>query len=106
MTFSLGRSILLTAPTTAGSRFCSITTPPACTRLRIFPIVGKAKTGLGLYAEGMQELDWVVGQLLKKLDDLDIAENTLVMFTSDNGAEKFSWPDGGSTPFRGEEGLG
>jgi arylsulfatase A-like enzyme len=66
----------------------------------------KDKTGLGLYADGMQELDWVVGQLLKKLDDLGIADNTIVIFTTDNGAEKFSWPDGGSTPFRGEKGLG
>jgi arylsulfatase A-like enzyme len=64
------------------------------------------KTGLGLYADGMQELDWVVGELLKKLDDLGIADNTIVVFTSDNGAEKFSWPDGGTTPFRGEKGLG
>ena len=66
----------------------------------------KDKTGLGLYADGMQELDWVVGQLLKKLDDLGIADNTLVILTTDNGAEKFSWPDGGTTPFRGEKGLG
>lgn len=64
------------------------------------------KTGLGLYADGMQELDWVVGELLKKLDDLGIADNTIVVFTSDNGAEKFTWPDGGTTPFRGEKGLG
>ncbi len=64
------------------------------------------KTGLGLYTDGMQELDWVVGQLLKKLDDLGIADNTIVIFTTDNGAEKFSWPDGGTTPFRGEKGLG
>jgi len=64
------------------------------------------KTGLGLYTDGMQELDWVVGQLLKKVDDLGIADNTLVIFTSDNGAEKFTWPDGGTTPFRGEKGLG
>ena len=54
----------------------------------------------------MQDLDWVVGQLLKKLDDLGIADNTLVIFTTDNGAEKFTWPDGGTTPFRGETGLG
>jgi arylsulfatase A-like enzyme len=66
----------------------------------------KDKTGLGLYADGMAELDWVVGELLKKLDDLGIADNTIVVFTSDNGAEKFTWPDGGTTPFRGEKGLG
>jgi arylsulfatase len=66
----------------------------------------KDKTGLGLYADGMQELDWVVGELLNKLDDLGIADNTIVIFTTDNGAEKFTWPDGGTTPFRGEKGLG
>lgn len=64
------------------------------------------KTGLGVYADGMAELDWVVGELLKKLDDLGIADDTIVVFTSDNGAEKFSWPDGGTSPFRGEKGLG
>ncbi|MBV8520804.1 MAG: arylsulfatase [Acetobacteraceae bacterium] len=64
------------------------------------------KTRFGLYADGMQELDWVVGELLAKLDKLGIAENTIVIFTTDNGAEKFSWPDGGTSPFRGEKGLG
>ncbi|MGH6707442.1 MAG: sulfatase-like hydrolase/transferase, partial [Bradyrhizobium sp.] len=54
----------------------------------------------------MQELDYVVGGLLKRLDDLGIADNTLVIFTTDNGAEKFTWPDGGTSPFRGEKGLG
>lgn len=66
----------------------------------------KDKTGLGPYADGMAELDWVVGELLKKLDALGIADDTVVVFTSDNGAEKFTWPDGGTTPFRGEKGLG
>ena len=47
----------------------------------------------------------MVGELLKKLDDLGIADNTIVMFTSDNGAEIFSWPDGGNHPFRGEKGT-
>jgi arylsulfatase len=64
------------------------------------------KTKLGLYADGVQELDWVVGELFAKLDKLGIAEDTIVIFTTDNGAEKFSWPDGGTTPFRGEKGLG
>lgn len=63
------------------------------------------KTGFGLYADGMAELDDVVGRLLKKLDDLGIAENTIVVFSSDNGAESFSWPDGGTQPFRGEKGT-
>jgi arylsulfatase A-like enzyme len=63
------------------------------------------KTGYGLYADGIMQLDDVVGQLLKKLDDLGIADNTIVVFTSDNGAEIFSWPDGGNQPFRGEKGT-
>src|SRR5215471_13083247 len=53
----------------------------------------KDKTKYGVYTDGMAELDWVVGELLKKLDELGIADNTIVIFTSDNGAEKFSWPD-------------
>jgi arylsulfatase A-like enzyme len=63
------------------------------------------KSGFGLYADAMMELDWEVGELLKKLDDLGIADNTIVIFTSDNGAETFSWPDGGNHPFRGEKGT-
>jgi arylsulfatase len=63
----------------------------------------EGKTGLGVYADGMVEHDGHVGQLLKKLDDLKIAENTIVIYTSDNGAEVMSWPDGGTTPFRGEK---
>src|SRR5271167_3280711 len=57
----------------------------------------------GFYGAGMQELDDNVGVLLKKLDDLGIADNTIVIFSSDNGAEVMSWPDGGTTPFRGEK---
>jgi arylsulfatase len=45
----------------------------------------------------------MVGQLLKQLDDLGIADNTIVLYTTDNGAEEFSWPDGGTTPFHGEK---
>jgi len=63
------------------------------------------KSGHGLYADGMMELDHVVGELLKKLDDLGIADNTIVLFTSDNGAEIMTWPDGGNTPFKGEKGT-
>jgi arylsulfatase len=57
----------------------------------------------GLYGAGMTEVDDNVGVLLKKLDDLGIANNTIVIFTTDNGAETFTWPDGGATPFRGEK---
>jgi arylsulfatase len=63
----------------------------------------KGKTGLGVYPDGMVELDGYVGQLLDKLDELGVADNTIVVFTTDNGAEVLSWPDGGATPFRGEK---
>lgn len=63
----------------------------------------KGKTGLGIYPDGMVEHDEHIGQLLKKLDDLGIANNTIVMYSTDNGAECFSWPDGGTTPFRSEK---
>ena len=51
----------------------------------------------------MVEHDGQVGDLLNKLDELGIADNTIVIYTTDNGAETFSWPDGGTTPFRGEK---
>jgi arylsulfatase len=63
----------------------------------------KGKTGLGVYPDGMVEHDGHVGQLLAKLDELGIANNTIVMYSTDNGSEKCTWPDGGSTPFRGEK---
>jgi arylsulfatase len=61
------------------------------------------KTGLGMYPDGMVEHDGMVGQLLAKLDQLGIAENTIVVYSTDNGAEVMSWPDGGTTPFKGEK---
>jgi arylsulfatase len=76
------------------------------TRMHIFTHLKKesqGKTGAGLYADGMVEHDGMVGQLLKKLDDLGIADNTIVMWSTDNGAESFTWPDGGTTPFRSEK---
>jgi len=63
----------------------------------------KGKTGLGVYSDGMVEHDGHIGQILEKLDELGLAENTIVMYSTDNGAECFSWPDGGSTPFRNEK---
>ena len=63
----------------------------------------QGKTGLGIYPDGMVEHDGHVGQLLDKLDEWGIADNTIVMYSTDNGAEKFSWPDGGTAPFRGEK---
>ncbi len=60
-------------------------------------------TGNGIYADGMVEHDGHVGQLLDKLDELGITDNTIVIYSTDNGAEVFSWPDGGTTQFRGEK---
>ena len=60
-------------------------------------------TGLGVYADGMVEHDGHVGQLLAKLKELGIDENTIIMYSTDNGAEVFSWPDGGTTMFRNEK---
>ncbi|WP_298253527.1 arylsulfatase [Bradyrhizobium sp.] len=76
------------------------------TRMHIFTHLKKesqGKTGLGLYPDGMVEHDGHVGELLKLLDDLGVADNTIVVYTTDNGAEVFTWPDGGTTPFRGEK---
>ncbi len=63
----------------------------------------EGKTGLGIYPDGMVEHDGHVGQLLDKLEELGIDDNTIVMYSTDNGAEVFTWPDGGTTPFRGEK---
>jgi arylsulfatase len=76
------------------------------TRMHVFTHLKPSSvgvTGHGLYPDGMVELDGYVGQLLKKLDDLGVTDNTIVVFTTDNGAEVLSWPDGGATPFRGEK---
>ena len=76
------------------------------TRMHVFTHLkpeSEGKTGLGVYADGMVEHDGMVGELLAKLDELGIAENTIVMYSTDNGAETFTWPDGGTTMFRGEK---
>ncbi len=63
----------------------------------------KGKTGLGIYADGMVEHDGHVGKLLDLLDELKITDNTIVVYTSDNGPHYNEWPDGGISPFRGEK---
>ena len=63
----------------------------------------KGKTGLGVYADGMVEHDGMVGELLDKLEELGVEDNTIVMYSTDNGAEVFTWPDGGTTMFAGEK---
>jgi arylsulfatase len=64
-----------------------------------------SQTNYGLEEAGMAQLDDCVGALLKHLEDIGEAENTIVVFTTDNGAETFTWPDGGNTPFKGQKGT-
>ena len=78
------------------------------TRMHVWTRLKKesqGKTGIGLYPDGMVEHDGFVGEVLKKLDDLGLADNTIVVYGTDNGAETASWPDGGITPFHGEKGT-
>ncbi|EMK3396518.1 arylsulfatase [Vibrio parahaemolyticus] len=63
-------------------------------------------TGLGEYADGMVEHDNMVGELLDKLDDLKVADNTIVIYTTDNGPMNATWPDAAFGPFRGEKNTG
>jgi arylsulfatase len=63
----------------------------------------QGKTGYGVYADGMVEHDFMVGQILDKLKELGLEENTIVMYSTDNGNEFYGWPDGGSSFFRGEK---
>lgn len=78
------------------------------TRMHIFTHLKPESEGLsgkGLHADGMVEHDGHVGQLLDHLDELGVADNTIVLYTTDNGAEIALWPDGAMTPFRGEKGT-
>ncbi len=63
------------------------------------------KTNYGLEEAGMAQMDDSIGALLKHLDDIGEADNTIVIFTTDNGAEVFTWPDGGMTPFKATKGT-
>ena len=77
------------------------------TRMHVWTHLKEESKGLsqrgGIYGDGLVEHDNMVGELLDKLDDLKIADNTIVSYTTDNGAEKMSWPDGGTVRFRGEK---
>jgi arylsulfatase len=78
------------------------------TRMHVFTHLkpeSLGKTGKGIHADGMVEHDGHVGQLLDQLDSLGIADNTIVLYTTDNGAEIALWPDGAMTPFHGEKGT-
>lgn len=67
------------------------------------PAEYKGRSGLNEYADGMMQHDDHVGSLLSKLDELGIAENTIVIYTTDNGPHLNEWPDAAITPFRGEK---
>ncbi|NIX77339.1 arylsulfatase [Microvirga sp. c23x22] len=82
------------------------------TRMHVWTFLSKkygsqqnSQTGYGLEEAGMAQLDDSVGALLKHLDDIGEANNTIVIFTTDNGAEVFTWPDGGMTPFKNTKGT-
>jgi arylsulfatase len=64
-----------------------------------------SENGWTIHEAGMAQLDDIVGSVMKKLKDLGVEENTIVVFTTDNGTESFTWPDGGQTPFFGAKGT-
>jgi arylsulfatase A-like enzyme len=64
-----------------------------------------SKNGWTIEEAGMAQLDDIVGSVMQYLKDKGFDDNTIVVFTTDNGTETFTWPDGGSTPFRGEKGT-
>jgi arylsulfatase len=82
------------------------------TRMHVFTYLSQkyqarmnAQSNFGLEEAGMSQMDDDIGDLLKHLDDIGEADNTIVIFTTDNGAEVFTWPDGGMTPFRATKGT-
>jgi len=67
---------------------------------------GKSRAGReDIYGDALAEHDGHVGRLLRKLDETGLAENTIVIWTTDNGAYQYMWPEGGTSPFRGDKGT-
>ena len=64
-----------------------------------------SENGWSIQEAGMAQLDDDIGLVMKKLTDMGVDDNTIVVFTTDNGAENFTWPDGGNTPFAGGKGT-
>jgi arylsulfatase A-like enzyme len=82
------------------------------TRMHVFTYLSQKyqakmnyESNYGLEEAGMEQMDDDIGDLLKHLDDIGVTNNTIVIFTTDNGAEVFTWPDGGMTPFRATKGT-
>src|SRR3954465_15421153 len=64
-----------------------------------------SENGWSIQEAGMSQLDDIVGSVMQKVKDLGLDGDTIVAFTTDNGAENFTWPDGGQTPFAGGKGT-
>ena len=82
------------------------------TRMHVFTYLSQKyqakmnyESNYGVEEAGMEQMDDDIGDLLKHLDDIGVTDNTIVVFTTDNGAEVFTWPDGGMTPFRATKGT-
>lgn len=65
----------------------------------------EGKDNYGLQEAGMAEFDDIVGSVMQKLEDMGVDDNTIVLVTTDNGTQVFTWPDGGNTPFAGTKGM-
>ena len=65
----------------------------------------EGKDNSGLQEAGMAEFDDIVGSVMQKLEDMGVDDNTIVLVTTDNGTQVFTWPDGGNTPFAGTKGM-
>ncbi len=65
-----------------------------------------SKNNWTIHEAGMAQIDDIVGSVMQKLKDMGVDDNTIVVFTTDNGTENFTWPDGGQTPFYAGKGTG
>ncbi|MGB5522933.1 MAG: sulfatase-like hydrolase/transferase, partial [Polyangiales bacterium] len=81
------------------------------TRMHIFTFLSpkykalQGKDNYGLQEAGMAQFDDIIGAVMKKLEAMGVAKNTIIAVTTDNGTEVFTWPDGGNTPFKGAKGM-
>ena len=83
------------------------------TRMHVFTYLSRKyqalqthENGWSIQEAGMAQFDDIVGGVMKKLKAMGVADNTIIVITTDNGTESFTWPDGGTTPFRGSKGMG
>ena len=106
---SISRSSSWTRPRRTASRSSSGSTRRACTSSRTsrrkYEAMRNSKNGWTIHEAGMAQIDDIVGAVMQKLKDMGVDDNTIVVFTTDNGTENFTWPDGGQTPFYGGKGT-